>query len=131
MAGRPAPTRGADPPRAGSGGRGDAPRRLAAVGLVLASVAFAALTGVPGDSRSAGNRAAYPDTFPAGPGRAIAERACLFCHSPMLVTQQAKDSTGWEKSLATMEKWGAPLTPAEHDTLRGYLLGRFGPRRNQ
>ena len=46
----------------------------------------------------------------------------------MLVTQQAKDSTGWEKSLATMEKWGAPMTPAERDTLRGYLLERFGPR---
>lgn len=111
-------------------GRGAVARRAAAVGLVLASVAFAALTGVPGDSRSAGNRAAYADTFPAGPGQAIAERACLFCHSPMLVTQQAKDSTGWEKSLATMEKWGAPLTPAEHDSLRGYLLAHFGPRRN-
>jgi cytochrome c5 len=103
-------------------------RRLTAGGIALACVALAALTGAPGDSRSAGNRAAYPDTFPAGPGREIAERACLFCHSPMLVTQQAKDSTGWEKSLATMEKWGAPMTPAERDTLRGYLLARFGPR---
>jgi hypothetical protein len=103
-------------------------RRLAAAGLVLASVVLGALASGPRDSRSAGNRAAYPDTFPAGPGRAIAERACLFCHSPMLVTQQAKDSTGWEKSLATMEKWGAPMTPAERDTLRGYLLTSFGPR---
>jgi len=109
-------------------GRGAVARRAAAAALVLASAAFAALTSLPGDSRSAGNRAAYPDTFPAGTGRAIAERACLFCHSPMLVTQQAKDSTGWEKSLATMEKWGAPMTPAEHDTLRGYLLANFGPR---
>lgn len=104
------------------------PRHLAAAGLVLASVVLGALASVPGDSRSAGNRAAYPDTFPAGPGRAIAERACLFCHSPMLVSQQAKDSTGWEKSLATMEKWGAPMTPAERDTLRGYLRASFGPR---
>jgi cytochrome c5 len=108
--------------------RGAVTRRAAAVALVLASVALAALTSLPGDSRSAGNRAAYPDTFPAGPGRAIAERSCLFCHSPMLVTQQAKDSTGWEKSLATMEKWGAPVAAAEHDTLRGYLLAHFGPR---
>lgn len=103
-------------------------RRAAAGAVILTVLGLASLTGVPGDSRSAGNRAAYPDTFPAGPGRAIAERACLFCHSPMLVTQQAKDSTGWEKSLATMEKWGAPTTPAEHDTLRGYLLAHFGPR---
>ena len=108
---------------------GRSSRRLGAAGLVLASVMLGALASGPGDSRSAGNRAAYPDTFPAGPGRAIAERACLFCHSPMLVTQQAKDSTGWEKSLATMEKWGAPMTPAERDTLRGYLLASFGPRK--
>ena len=111
-----------------AGRRGAVPRRAAAAALLVASVAFAALTSLPGDSRSAGNRAAYPDTFPAGAGKAIAERACLFCHSPMLVTQQAKDSTAWEKSLVTMEKWGAPLTPAEHDTLRGYLLARFGAR---
>jgi hypothetical protein len=109
-------------------GRGGSARRLAAAGLLLASVALAALISVPGDTRPAGNRAAYPDTFPAGPGRAIAERACLFCHSPMLVTQQAKDSTGWEKTLVTMEKWGAPMTPADHDTLRGYLLAHFGAR---
>ena len=111
-----------------AGGRGVGARRLAAAWIVVASALLAALATAPRDSRSAGNRAAYPDTFPAGPGRAIAERACLFCHSPMLVTQQAKDSTGWEKSLATMEKWGAPMTPAERDTLRGYLLASFGPR---
>ncbi len=113
-----------------AGGRGAVSRRAGAVALVLTSVVFAALSSLPGDSRSAGNRAAYPDTFPAGPGHEIAERACLFCHSPMLVTQQAKDSTGWEKSLATMEKWGAPMTPAERDTLRGYLLAHFGARQS-
>jgi hypothetical protein len=96
--------------------------------MVLASAALLGLASLPGDSDSAGRGAASPDTFPDGAGRAIAERACLFCHSPMLVTQQAKDSTGWEKSLTTMRAWGAPMTPAEQDTLRGYLLARFGPR---
>ena len=72
--------------------------------------------------------ASSPASFPAGTGRAIADRACSLCHSPMLVTQQAKDSTGWEKTLALMEKWGAPATRAEHDTLRRYLLAHFGPR---
>jgi len=47
----------------------------------------------------------------------------------MLVTQQAKDSTGWEKTLGQMEKWGVKLSPAEHDTLRGYLLAHYGPRK--
>lgn len=117
------------PPGVPGGRSGRSARRIAAGAIALAALALAGLTGAPGDSRSAGSRAAYPDTFPAGPGRAIAERACLFCHSPMLVTQQAKDSTGWEKSLTTMKAWGAPLEPAEHDTLRAYLLARFGPRK--
>jgi cytochrome c5 len=71
----------------------------------------------------------YPAQFPEGQGHLIAERACAMCHSPMLVTQQAKDSTGWEKTLATMEKWGAPVSGADHDTLRDYLLSNFGPKR--
>lgn len=103
-------------------------RRLAALALLIAPLAIAALILVPGDSRPAGNRAAYPDSFPAGAGKAIAERSCLFCHSAMLVTQQAKDSTGWEKTLTTMKSWGSPFSPAERDTLRAYLLARFGPR---
>lgn len=71
----------------------------------------------------------YAATFPAGPGRTIAERACTVCHSPMLTLQQAKDSTAWEKTLTQMEKWGAPtLTPAERDTLRRWLLEQWGPR---
>ena len=95
--------------------------------MVAATLGFATLAGVEGDTGPA-LRTLYPASYPDGPGRALAERACLVCHSAMLVTQQAKDSTGWEKTLATMEKWGAPLTPAEHDTLRGYLIASLGPR---
>ena len=70
----------------------------------------------------------YPDHFPPGPGDDIAARACVICHSAMLVTQQAKDSSGWEKTLALMEKWGAPVAASEHDSLRTYLSLRFGTR---
>src|ERR1051326_7952420 len=73
-------------------------------------------------------RTLYPDRFPPGPGDDIAGRACAVCHSPMLVTQQAKDSLGWEKTLALMEKWGAPVAAGEHDSLRTYLLARFGAK---
>jgi hypothetical protein len=64
--------------------------------------------------------------FPPGDGQEIAARSCTMCHSPMLATQQAKDSTGWEKTLSLMEKWGAPVKGAEHDTLRSYLIVHFG-----
>ena len=108
--------------------RPGAGRRAIALGVVLATAGMATLASVSGQTPSSA-RSPYAASYPDGPGRAIAERACLICHSAMLVTQQAKDSTGWEKSLATMVKWGAPLTPAEQDTLRGYLLASFGPRK--
>lgn len=108
--------------------RGGRSLRATALALVLAAAALAALGTLPGDSRSANTRAAYPDTFPAGSGKPIADRACLICHSAMLVTQQAKDSTGWEKTLTTMKNWGAPLEGSDRDTLRTYLLARWGPR---
>jgi cytochrome c5 len=73
----------------------------------------------------------YPAVFPNGPGKAIADNACLFCHSAMLVTQQAKDSTAWEKTLTQMIAWGAPIDTVDRrqrDSLRVYLLAHFGPR---
>lgn len=100
-------------------------RRAAAAALLLIVAVLATLAA---DSRSAPRRPPYSGTFPEGAGRAIAERACLLCHSAMLVTQQAKDSLGWAKTLATMKAWGTPMSEAEQDTLQWYLLDRFGPR---
>jgi mono/diheme cytochrome c family protein len=99
------------------------PRRGLALGLA-AALAMAAVPAAPPVVR----RPAYRNELPAGAGRAIAERACLMCHSAMLVNQQAKDSTGWEKTITQMEKWGATLAPAERDSLRSYLVARLGPR---
>jgi len=109
---------------------------------MAALIVLGALTSVTAATTPAPNRSSaiharalpppahpYPAKFPAGEGHLIAERACAICHSPMLVTQQAKDSTGWEKTLATMEKWGAPVSGADHDTLRVYLVSHFGPKR--
>lgn len=101
------------------------PRR----GLLLAGLlAFGAAAALSAGDGKATRRSVYASDFPIGEGRAIAERSCLICHSASLVTQQAKDSTGWEKTLGQMEKWGVKLTPAEHDSLRSYLLGHYGPR---
>ena len=95
---------------------------LAFAGALAAATAFSASDG------KGTRRVVYLSTFPAGEGRAIADRACLLCHSASLTAQQAKDSTGWEKTIGQMEKWGVTLTTAEHDTLRQYLLTHFGPR---
>ena len=46
----------------------------------------------------------------------------------MLITQQHKDSTGWEKTVALMQKWGAPVGATAHDSLITYLRTHFGGR---
>ncbi len=69
----------------------------------------------------------YSNELPVGEGRAIAEGACLMCHTATLITQQKKDSTAWAKTVATMVQWGAPVEPREKDPLVRYLVARFGP----
>jgi hypothetical protein len=70
----------------------------------------------------------YPSRLPAGSQRALAEQKCLVCHSAQLIAQQHKDAAAWEKTIAQMEKWGVALTPAEHDSLKSYLVRALGPR---
>jgi cytochrome c5 len=96
--------------------------------LALLLVGIATLAAASAGEKGPPRREVYPAQFPDGAGRPLAERYCAICHAPTLVTQQAKDSTGWEKTLAQMEKWGIRPTPAEHDSLRDYLVSHFGPR---
>jgi len=88
--------------------------------LLCALVAVAAAAPKP--------TAVYRPRLPAGSQRELAEQKCLMCHSAQLIAQQHKDAAGWEKTIAQMEKWGALLTPAEHDSLKSYLV-RFFPAR--
>src|SRR5262245_24338930 len=115
-------------------------RRLAAALISGAALAGAVMAQPPGEPPAGGAaggghatpnvtaRVAYATTLPDSAGRAVVERWCLMCHSATLITQQAKDSTAWEKTLGQMEKWGVATTPEERDTLRTYLVRYFGPR---
>jgi len=106
-------------------------RQVLLLAALLAGVSAVTLS-APAPARRAAAREARNATptneFPPGAGQEIAARSCALCHSAMLVTQQAKDSTGWEKTITLMEKCGAPVRGAEHDTLRSYLLVHFGAR---
>ena len=103
-------------------------RRAIGFSLALAATVALGVLAFSDDSGKAPRKRVYEQQFAEGEGKAIAERACLICHSQTLVTQQAKDSTAWEKTLGTMEKWGVKLTREEHDSLRTYLLAHYGPR---
>ena len=109
-------------------------REWRAVTLVLAlAVAIGAFAFVAREGRAAAPPPTSPAShrhanhLPAGAGQQLAEGACLICHSAMLVTQQQKDSAGWEKTVHQMEAWGAPVPASAHDSLVTYLRARFGP----
>src|SRR5437867_9773946 len=100
--------------------------RSTAALLLLAVAAFAVGTYVAGAPAPA-RRTVYAKQFPAGEGQELVAGKCQTCHSAMLITQQHKDSTAWEKTTTLMEKWSAPMTPDDHATVIRYLLRSFGP----
>ncbi len=66
-----------------------------------------------------------PATLPPGPGREIAERACLACHDATLIAQQRLDRGRWARELDKMIRWGAPVSPQEKEILVDYFFSHF------
>ena len=65
--------------------------------------------------------------FPPGAGKAVADQACLQCHSASMVAQQRLNGTQWAKELDKMILWGAVVPADKRDELAAYLLANFGP----
>jgi hypothetical protein len=96
---------------------------------VLAAVALGAVAATPrGQAVPPPLSRPYAATLPEGQGREIAESGCLMCHTATLITQQAKDSLAWSKTVATMMQWGAPVKKGDRDELVHYLSAHLGPR---
>jgi len=99
-------------------------RRLMAGMLVAGAIALATFTQVSGDAGA--RRTPYTKQLPPGDALVLIESKCLMCHSAMLMTQQRKDSTGWEKTIQQMELWGARITPSDHAMVVSYFVKNFG-----
>lgn len=67
-------------------------------------------------------------TLPAGAGRDIVVGKCLVCHAATMITQQHKDTTGWNKTVTQMIAWGAPVAKDKQAALVGYLVEHFPAR---
>jgi mono/diheme cytochrome c family protein len=65
--------------------------------------------------------------FPPGEGKALADQACLNCHSTDMVRQQRLTEKQWTASVAKMAGWGAEVPESERDALIAYLVANFGP----
>ena len=65
--------------------------------------------------------------FPAGPGKAAADRGCVFCHSADIVAQQRLTEKQWAAEVTKMTGWGADVPPESKDELVAYHTKNFGP----
>jgi cytochrome c5 len=65
--------------------------------------------------------------LPPGPGKAIADRACLPCHSAEIVRQQRLGEKQWKANVEKMVRWGAEVGESEEAELVAYLAKHFGP----
>ena len=45
-----------------------------------------------------------------------------------MITQQHKDTTGWNKTVTQMIAWGAPVPTNQQGTLVAYLATHYPPR---
>ena len=69
--------------------------------------------------------------LPEGPGREIAARACLTCHSSDILRQQRLTEAQWGASVKKMTGWGAEVSEEEKDVLVQYLSSHFGPENDR
>jgi hypothetical protein len=65
--------------------------------------------------------------LPDGPGKEIADQACLKCHSTDIVRQQRLTEKQWTASVTKMIGWGAEVPESRKDELVRYLVANFGP----
>ncbi len=64
--------------------------------------------------------------FPAGPGKALADAGCVFCHSADMVVQQRLTEKQWTAEITKMTGWGADVPVDKRDELIAYLVKNFG-----
>ncbi len=100
--------------------------------LFLAAAAGLLLVGASSAPKPLRSGAPLPEfgvhlaELPPGQGKAIADRACLQCHSADMLRQQRLTEKQWTAEVTKMAGWGADVKDEEKAELIGYLLKNFG-----
>ena len=102
-------------------------RNRAAVAILGLGLAVASAAGSAPRSRPLPVLGTRLSEFPEGPGKAIAEKACLQCHSADIPRQQRLTEKQWTAEVEKMTRWGAEVSASDKDTLIAYLASHFGP----
>ena len=95
----------------------------AAVAARMAPPPSAAISALTSAEEQAAIRA-----LPAGTGRELVVGKCIVCHSAGLITQQHKDTAGWNKTVTQMIGWGAPVAKDQQVQLVAYLAEHYPAR---
>jgi hypothetical protein len=66
-------------------------------------------------------------SLPPGPAKAIADQACLHCHSADMLRQQRLTEKQWTAEVNKMVGWGAVVPEDQRAALVAYLVEHFGP----
>jgi hypothetical protein len=107
--------------------------RRRSAGLWLGALAVAGVLFVRRAPTPAPAGDALPDLgtrlgqFPAGPMKAVADQACLNCHSADMTLQQRLNEKQWAAEIEKMAGWGAVVPPEQRSALTAYLVEHFGP----
>jgi len=110
---------------------------LAAVGLWIVLGVRGKESVVPEAARTQAAQSQLPvlgsvvAPLPEGPGKSIAERTCLPCHSGDILRQQRLTEKQWTAVLTKMAGWGAELSDSDRVVLMPYLVSQFGPENNR
>ena len=69
--------------------------------------------------------------LPPGPGKALAQKDCLRCHSSDILRQQRLTEKQWTAVIDKMVRWGAEVPEAQKAALIAYLVRHFGPENDR
>ena len=69
--------------------------------------------------------------FPPGAMKAVADEACLNCHSTDITRQQRLTQKQWTAVTDKMIGWGAAVKEDQKDALIAYLVEHFGPENDR
>ncbi len=106
------------------------PRLLVMAAAVLCAGPLAAALAQspkPGSEDKRPSLGTQLSSLPLGPGKAIADQACLRCHSADILRQQRLSEKQWTASVTKMIGWGAEVPESEKAELVAYLARNFGP----
>ncbi|MGE5414952.1 MAG: hypothetical protein ACM3NW_12290, partial [Syntrophomonadaceae bacterium] len=102
-------------------------RTVAALGAVVAAALLSVQAPRPAEEKALPDLGTELGALPPGPMKALADQACLHCHSADMLRQQRLTEKQWTAEVSKMAGWGAVVPEDQRAALVAYLVEHFGP----